>query len=75
MAREDIAVADSAVICAVCHRLQIRGDHNHVGDVFICAECRADATEFIGIQHSISGEADQAADATRNRNEQQHPDR
>lgn len=65
MTREDVAVAESASICAVCHRKRIRGDHNHGGDVFICAECQADAAQLIAIQDSIWGEADQAAGETR----------
>jgi len=58
-------VAESASICAVCHRKRIRGDHNQGGDVFICAECQADAAQLIAIQDSIWGEADQAAGGTR----------
>ena len=53
LAREDVAVAESAVIGAVVIGPRNRGDHNQVGDVFICAECQADATQFIDIQDSI----------------------
>lgn len=63
--REDVGVAESASICAACHRTSIRGDRNHGGDVFICAQCQADAAQLIAIQDSIWGEADQAAGRTR----------
>ena len=73
--REDVAVAESVVVCAVCHRLRTRGAHSLVGDVFVCAECQADAAQFIDIQDSGGGEADQAADATRNRDASTTADR
>ena len=63
--REDVAVAESASICAVCHRTRIRGDHNHEGNVVICAECQADAAQLIAIQDNIWGKADQVAGRTR----------
>ena len=50
----------SAVTCALCERLRTRGSHNHAGDIFICAECQADANQFIEIQDSISVQAGEA---------------
>jgi hypothetical protein len=61
IAREDAAMPRSAVVCAVCHRSPTRGGHNHAGDVFICAECQAGATQFIEIQDSIWGARAQPA--------------
>lgn len=34
----------------------MHGSFNDAGDVFICAECQADAREFIEIQDSIWAE-------------------
>ncbi len=62
MTREDAVMSRSGVICAVCQRSQTRGDH--AGDVFICAECQADAKQLIDIQDSIWVEATEAGDAT-----------
>lgn len=59
--REDVAVSESASICAACHRTRIRGDDNHGGDVFICAQCQADAAQLIAIEDGIWGETNQAA--------------
>jgi hypothetical protein len=69
---EDVGVAESAAICAVCHRSRIRGDRNDAGDVFICARCQADAAQFIAIQDSNLGEAHRAAEVRRTSNDQQH---
>jgi hypothetical protein len=57
-------------MCAVCRRSLVRSDPNHLGDAFICAECQADATQFIDIQDLIWCEANQTADATPNGNDQ-----
>lgn len=43
-------VAESAVICAVCHRSNVPGNHSDAGNVFICVRCQADAAQFIAIQ-------------------------
>ena len=64
MRREDAAVPRSAAICAVCQRSRTRGSHNHAGDIFICAECQADAKQFIEIQDSIRVEAGGAGEST-----------
>ena len=53
---------NTGVICAVCQRSRTRGDR--AGDVFICAECQADAKQLIDIQDSIWVEATEAGDAT-----------
>jgi hypothetical protein len=73
MAREDAAMARSAVVCAVCHRSRTRGGHNHARDVFICAECQAGAMQFIEIQDSIWGEAGAAGDSTSDTDKPAHP--
>ena len=67
--REDVSVARSADLCAVCQRPRTRGSHNHAGDVFICADCEAAAKQFIEIQHSIwveAGEEGESSDETDN---------
>lgn len=69
---EDVGVADSAGICAVCHRSRIRGGRNAAGDVFICAQCQADAAQFIAIQDSIIEEARQLAAVRRDSVDEQH---
>ena len=51
-------MSQSAVVCAVCRQSRIDGSQNRVGDMFICARCQADATQFIEIQDSIWGEED-----------------
>lgn len=73
MRREDAAMPRSAVTCAVCQRSRTRGSHNHAGDVFICAECRADAKRFIEIQDSIWGEAGAASESTDVTDKPAHP--
>jgi hypothetical protein len=69
---EDVGVADSAGICAVCHRSRTRGGRNDAGDVFICAQCQADAAQLIAIQDSIIEEARQFTEARRNSVDEQH---
>ena len=69
---EDVGVAVSGGICAVCHRSKIRGHRNDSGDVFICTQCQADAAKFIAIQDTIIDEADQAAAVRRNSAERPH---
>jgi hypothetical protein len=64
MAREDAAMPRSPVVCAVCHHSRIRGDHNQSGDLFICAQCQADAKQFIEIQDSIWSEAGEVGAST-----------
>lgn len=61
---EDVAVPRSAVICAVCHRLRVRGSFSDAGDVFICAECQADAKQFIEIQDSIWAETAETSESS-----------
>lgn len=57
--REDAAVADSA-ICVVCRYRRRHGDQDHgSGELFVCAQCQADAAQLFAIQDSIYG-ADQA---------------
>lgn len=63
----------SAITCAVCQRLRTRGCHNHAGDVFICAECEADAKQFIEIQDDIWVEADEPGATTDETDEPTHP--
>jgi len=50
---EDVGVAASAVICAVCHRSNVPGNHSDAGDVFICVRCQANAAQFIAIQDPV----------------------
>lgn len=47
---ENVGMAHSAVICAVCRRSNVPGNDSHAGDVFICVRCQSDATEFIALQ-------------------------
>ena len=54
-------MTESVAICAVCYRSRSRGGRNAAGDVFICAQCQADAAQFIAIQDSIIEEARQLA--------------
>jgi len=69
---EDVGVAEPARICAVCHRSRIRVARTDASDVFICAQCQADAAQFIAIQDSIIDEARQFAEARRNTVEEQN---
>ena len=73
MTREDAAVLRSAVSCAVCQRSRTRGSHSHAGDVFICAECQADAKQFIEIQDSIWVDAGEAGESTDENDKPAHP--
>lgn len=70
---EDAAVPRSAVTCVVCQRSRTRGSHNHAGDVFVCAECQADAKQFIAIQDSIWVEAGEAGESTDETDKLAHP--
>ncbi|MGZ0175439.1 MAG: hypothetical protein ACKVIQ_01050 [Acidimicrobiales bacterium] len=57
----------AAVTCVVCHRLRVRGSFSDAGDVFICAQCQADAKQLIDIQDSIwaeTAETSQTSDGT-----------
>ena len=69
---EDVGVAESAGICAVCHRSRIRGGRNDAGDVFICVQCQADAAQFMAIQDSIIEEARRFVEARHDSVEEQH---
>ncbi len=69
---EDVGVVETAGICAVCHPSRIRGGRNDAGDVFICAQCQADAAQFIAIQDSIIEEARQFAEVRRDSDDEQH---
>jgi hypothetical protein len=69
--REDGAVPPSVETCAVCHRSQTRGSRNQDGDIFnqdgdifICAECQADAEQFIEIQDTLWPKAGFAGEST-----------
>jgi len=74
MAREDAAMPRSpVVVCAVCRQSRIRGGHNHASDVFICADCHADATQFIEIQDSIWGGAGAVGASTGDTDKPAHP--
>lgn len=61
---EDVGVSESAVICAVCHRSNLPGNHSDAGDLFICARCQADAAQFIAVQDPIV-DADQALETAK----------
>ena len=50
--REDAVVRRFGTTCVVC-RLSRRDDAQHEGDVFICAQCQADAKQFLEIQDRI----------------------
>ncbi len=48
--------------------MRVRGSFSDAGDVFICAECQADAKQLFEIQDSIwaeTGETSESADGTR----------
>ena len=62
--REDAFVSKSGSICGACHRFRLQGNRNEMGDVFICAECQADAVQLFAIQDSIWGDADQVVGET-----------
>ena len=49
------------------------GSHNHARDVFVCAECQADAKQFIAIQDSICVEAGEAGESTDETDKLAHP--
>jgi hypothetical protein len=73
MRREDAVVPRSAVTCAVCQRSPARGSYNHAGDVFICAECQADAKQLIEIQDSIWVEAGETSGSNDETDKPSHP--
>lgn len=50
---EDGVVSPSAENCDVCHRLRSSGSRNHDGDIFICAQCEANADQLFEIQDAI----------------------
>ena len=50
--REDGSVP-SRETCVVCHRLCGSGSRNHDGDIFICAQCEANADQLVEIQDAI----------------------
>lgn len=56
---EDFAMAQSEVICDVCRRSNVPGNHSDVGNIFICVRCQSDAAEFIAIQDPIVADAHQ----------------
>lgn len=56
-------MSQSAGICGVCHRFRSRGNRNDAGDLFICAQCQADARQLIEIQDSIWGETGAMSDS------------
>ena len=62
--REDGAVPPSVETCVVCHRSQTRGSRDQDGDIFICAECQADAEQFIEIQDTLWLEVGVAGEST-----------
>ncbi len=62
--REDGAMPPSVETCAVCHRSQSRGSRDQDCDIFICAECEADAEQFIEIQDTLWPEAGVAGEST-----------
>jgi hypothetical protein len=54
---EDASVADSAD-CVVCGCTRHRDDQDHAGgELFICAQCQADAAQLFAIQDSIDAES------------------
>jgi hypothetical protein len=67
--REDEAVRRSATTCVVC-QLSIRDDSQHdPADVFICAQCQADAKQLFEIQDRIwpgTSEAGRSSEQTDN---------
>jgi hypothetical protein len=44
--------------------LRVRGSFSDAGDVFICAECQADAKQFIEIQDIIWAEIAETSEST-----------
>lgn len=51
--REDGAVPPTVESCVVCHRLRSSGSRNQDCDIFICAQCEADADQILEIQDAI----------------------
>jgi hypothetical protein len=66
-------VPRSAVTCAVRQRSRTRGSHTHTGDTFICAECEADAKQFVEIQERMWIEAGEAGESTDVTDKPAHP--
>ena len=62
--REDGAVPPSAATCVVCHRRRTGGSRNRDGDIFICAQCEADANQLFKIQDAIWPPAGVAGEST-----------
>lgn len=62
--REDDAVPPSPETCVVCHRSRSSGSRNQDGDIFICAQCEADADQFFEIQKAIWPPAVVAGEST-----------
>jgi hypothetical protein len=62
--REDVAVLDATRTCSVCHRQRTRGSQDPATEIFVCAECHADAKQFIEIQDAICSAFAGADDAT-----------
>ena len=55
--REDVVVPRAPVSCSVCRRHRTLGSCDESGEIFICADCQADAKQFIEIQDSLFGPA------------------
>jgi hypothetical protein len=51
--READAVPPSVDTCVVCHRLGSSGSRNQDGDIFVCAQCVANADQLFEIQDAI----------------------
>ena len=62
--REDGVVPPAVETCVVCHRLRSSGSRNQDGDVFICAQCEADADQLFEIQDAIWPSAVAAGEPT-----------
>ena len=71
--REDAAVPRPAVTCVVCQRSRSRGPHTRAGDVFICAECQADAKQLFEIQDRIWAQAGEVGESTGGADNPAHP--
>lgn len=73
MRREDAPVPSSAVTCGACQRPWTRGSFNSTGDVFICAQCQADAKQLFEIQDRIWAKAGQVGESTDGADNPAHP--
>ncbi len=62
--REDGGVLSSAETCVVCRRARTSGSFSRDRRLFVCAECEADADQFLAIQDALWPGTGVAADSS-----------